>query len=251
MATFIRAENGNKAWEEAWHSLTAWADTNDRIEPSRGGDVVAELLNVVLEVEDSTRAIVTSPIRNMPMRYAVGELLCYLAGTNKLSDFARYSPFWEQISDNGKTVNSAYGYRMESFFGFNQIDYIMSKLNANPFDRQAVVHIKDASNIPTKDTPCTVCLQFFIRPETKPHYDMVEDETVDKLHMTVYMRSNDVWKGLPYDMFCFTALQQLVAIRLGVEPGTYTHHAASLHLYKADWEAYNNRGNTNAEKAEV
>ena len=70
----------------------------------------------------------------------------------------------------------------------------------------------------SKDINCTVCLQFFIRN--------------NKLHMTTYMRSNDLWMGFPYDVFQFTNMQVLMSMELGVELGTYTHISGSLHLYK-------------------
>ena len=46
------------------------------------------------------------------------------------------------------------------------------------------------------------------------------------------MRSNDVWMGFPYDVFQFTCMQILMSMELGVEIGTYTHIAGSLHLYE-------------------
>jgi thymidylate synthase len=48
------------------------------------------------------------------------------------------------------------------------------------------------------------------------------------------MRSNDVFLGLPYDVFNFTMLQELMAVELGIELGSYIHFAASLHLYETD-----------------
>ena len=71
---------------------------------------------------------------------------------------------------------------------------------------------------PTNDMNCTVCLQFFIRE--------------GKLYETVYMRSNDIWYGLPYDALFFTSIQIYLAMKLGVKLGTYTHVAGSLHLYE-------------------
>jgi thymidylate synthase len=94
-------------------------------------------------------------------------------------------------------------------------------LRDNPNSRQAIIHIKPARNIidePTKDLPCTVSLQFFIRN--------------NQLYLTTYMRSNDIWMGFPYDVFQFTCLQIYLAMRLNVNLGTYTHITGSLHLYK-------------------
>ena len=65
--------------------------------------------------------------------------------------------------------------------------------------------------------PCTCTLQFLARGV--------------KLDLIVYMRSNDVIKGLPHDIFCFTMLQEIAARRLSLEPGIYKHCVGSLHLY--------------------
>jgi hypothetical protein len=57
-----------------------------------------------------------------------------------------------------------------------------------------------------------------------------------KLDMITTMRSNDVWHGLPYNLFQFGMLQCTLANTLGVKPGRYTHNAGSMHLYKRHWE---------------
>lgn len=212
----------NDVWEEAFGALKEQAE-NGFTDSSRDGAVVGELLDAVLCVEDPTRSIVTSPIRKMPMRYAVGELAWYLAGSNRVSDISRFAKKWVDISDDGVTNNSAYGYRIQQMFGFDQWEYVKGLLQKDPNTRQAVIHIKNASNVPTKDTPCTVYLQFFLRDE--------------QLHLSVHMRSNDIWMGVPYDMFSFCFLQMKMAMELGVYVGSYTHYAGSLHMYQRDYEA--------------
>jgi thymidylate synthase len=49
--------------------------------------------------------------------------------------------------------------------------------------------------------------------------------------MSVTLRSNDAYWGLPHDAFCFTMLQEMMARRLGVEVGEYLHYAGSMHVY--------------------
>lgn len=218
----VKAQNATEAFDEWYHILSAQAETG-HTQDSRDGDVVGEVISAVTVIEDPTRGIIQSDIRKMPIRYAVGELLWYLSGSNKVSDISKYSSVWERLSDDGEHVNSAYGHRIFSHFGFDQWEHVKDLLRKDPMSRQAVIHIKDASNKPTKDLPCTVSLQFFIRD--------------NKLYMLTYMRSNDLWMGFTYDVFNFTALQVKMAMELGVELGTYTHVAGSLHLYKRDWRA--------------
>lgn len=219
MDNYVRCETANEAWQ-MWYELLREQKLND---PSRDGAVVGEVINAITYIHDPTRNFVSSPDRKLPVRYAVGELIWYLSGSNRLKDISTFSKVWEKLSDDGETANSAYGYRIWKHFGFDQWDFVLNKLKADPMSRQAVIHIKDASDKPTKDMPCTVSLQFFIRD--------------GKLLLTVYMRSNDLWTGFPYDVFAFTSMQMLMAFQLGVEVGPYTHIAGSLHLYARNLKA--------------
>ena len=210
---WVTRDNITDAWE-TWYKLLSEMDKTD---DSRDGEVCGEIINAITIITDPTKNILKSNIRNMPMRYAVGELLWYLSGSNRLDAIKKYSKAWESLSDDGETVNSAYGYRIFEQFGFDQWEYVKDLLKKDPNTRRAVIHIKDASNKPTKDTPCTVSLQFLLRN--------------GQLNLTTYMRSNDIWLGFPYDVFSFTCLQIIMAFELGVEIGEYTHIAGSLHLY--------------------
>ena len=208
--------------------------TNPSITESRDGDICGEIINAITVINDPTRCVMKSQLRKLPMRYAIGELLWYLSGNNKLSEIQKYTKNWDRMSDDGITVNSNYGYCIKSKYGFDQWEYIKSMLSKNPESRQAVIHIKTADNTESKDVNCTVCLQFIIRD--------------NKLYMTTYMRSNDIWLGFPYDVFQFTAMQVLLSMELGVELGTYTHIAGSLHLYQRNYQELsevNNEQNIN------
>lgn len=222
MVTVFEGKTVNDAWLEGFKVLQAQAEAG-YTDNSRDGAVVGEICNAVFCIADPTRNIVSSPIRKMPMRYAVGELAWYLSGSNRVKDISRFAKKWADISDDGETNNSAYGWRIFSRFGFDQWEHVKELLRKDPNSRQAVIHIKDANNKPTKDVPCTVYLQFFIRD--------------GKLNMSTYMRSNDIWMGVPYDMFSFCFLQMMLAMELGVEIGEYTHYAGSLHMYARDYKA--------------
>ena len=56
----------------------------------------------------------------------------------------------------------------------------------------------------------------------------------DKLNLITTMRSNDAYLRMPYDLYTFTMLQEIMADKLGIDVGTYTHVVNSLHIYKKD-----------------
>lgn len=126
--------------------------------------------------------------------------------------------FKNYAEDNG-IFHGAYGLRTNG-----QYEEVIKRLKDDPDTRQAVVTIwnPEFDLLPNKrDYPCTILHQFRIRD--------------NKLNMSVYMRSNDVWLGAAYDFFQFTRVQLAVASVLGIEPGTYNHHVGSLHIYEQHW----------------
>tara|TARA_Y100000593_G_scaffold25146_1_gene50112 strand:+ start:7634 stop:8626 length:993 start_codon:yes stop_codon:yes gene_type:complete len=174
------------------------------------------------------------PDRKFSVTYVVAELLWYLSGNNETEWIANYSSFWRNISDDGKTANSAYGARIFKPHpriaggSFSQWDYIKNELKNDPDSRRAVVHIRSPwDSVEAKlDVPCTLSLQFFIRDE--------------KLHLVAHMRSSDLILGIAYDIPAFTMLQELMAFELGINVGTYTHVSNSLHIYERHYEMVEN-----------
>ena len=83
-------------------------------------------------------------------------------------------------------------------------------------------NVPNENVINTKDEMCTICINYQIRN--------------NKLHSTVIMRSNDANYGLRNDVGYFLYLQKHIASQLGIEVGTYTHMAFSMHFYDRDFE---------------
>ena len=110
-----------------------------------------------------------------------------------------------------------------------QLDYVVAKLKEDKDTRQAGLTIWRENPTATKDVPCTVAVFFSLR-------GMV-------LNAHVFMRSSDVWLGVPYDVFNFSMLSHLVCGLLNDErstdnvysPGKLYLTAASSHLYETNW----------------
>lgn len=144
-----------------------------------------------------------------------------LSGTSYPSLVIAIGPQFANYTENNGLFHGAYGLRTRG-----QYDIIVERLKSDPDTRQAVVTIWNPQfdlQPAKRDYPCTILHQFRIRN--------------NKLNMSVYMRSNDVWLGAAYDFFQFTRVQLAMASVLGIEPGTYAHHVGSLHIYENNYEA--------------
>lgn len=197
-------------------------------EVSPRGQRTSEQLGMVLHGADLTQNILVHPVRDLNYRFMVAEWVWIMAGREDVESLAKYNSEMRKFSDDGKTLTGAYGPRLrghklhgETIPWGDQLAWCVQKLREDPDSRQAVCSIWTPCPGPSKDVPCTVSLQFFVRKY--------------KLEVIVTMRSSDAWLGLPYDFFTFSMIGNCMAGELGVKPGGITLQLGSSHLYERDW----------------
>lgn len=198
---------------------------NGRHTVNRKGQGLYEMRNVtlVLDPEASTYCLGRYPSQE----YLEKELDFYASGSRQLEDAVKMSKFWSKCSDDGKTINSNYGFLLfhdENKHGFTQFEHAINCLRNNPDSKKAVMTLysKEHAYI-SNDNPCTLIINLYIQG--------------DALNMQVIMRSNDLWYGLPYDLPFFrvvhyTALAMLKRTYPNLELGYHIHQALNLHFYE-------------------
>jgi thymidylate synthase len=186
---------------------------------------IKECLGVSFSIKNPRDRITNNSVRKMSLSFAFGEFLWYLRGSDRLNIMEYYSKIYPNFSDDKITVNGAYGTRI---FGgkLSQWEWVKNILSKDPDSRQAVISIYQPRDLfaSSLDIPCTCVLQYFIRNK--------------QLNAVTYMRSNDIYLGMPYDIFSFTMLQEMLAIELNVELGSYTHMVGSLHIYERNFNIF-------------
>ena len=213
-------------------------DNSDFVSSPRGMKI-KEKLGVQFRIRNPRDRLPYVKSRKFSISYFVAESMWYLSGNNSTEWISRYARFWEDISDDGKTANSAYGSRIFKSHPriadgeIIQWNYVKEELSRDPDSRRAVIHIRtpDDSLYAVKDVPCTLSLQFFIRES--------------KLHLHVSMRSSDIILGLAYDVPAFTLMQEILANELGIELGEYVHTSNSLHCYERDFHTLDEISSSN------
>ena len=183
-------------------------------------DNTKAIFNCGFTIEKPLDNVITNEDRNWKLDYAEAEWQWYLSGDNSISKlgsiYGKIPPIWVRMANNKGEVNSNYGWQWQRE---NQLEYVIKKLRKHKETRHAAISIYDCKEHDKykKDTPCTYAVQFTI--------------INDKLNMSVYMRSNDLWYGFCNDQYCFSMLQKLVAERLKMPVGWYYHHAHNMHIY--------------------
>ena len=159
----------------------------------------------------------------------VAEQIWFIAGVRKPADFLReYTKIWDNFTNPADVVTVAYGYRWRRHFGRDQIDLLIKLLEKEPSSRHGVVVTWDAaadglSLFKKKNVPCP--------------YTFTVNIIGGRLHLHNIVRSNDMLLGFPSDVAGFALLQCILAQRLGVEVGVYSHSISNAHIYDNQYAA--------------
>lgn len=192
------------------------------------GKRTLELFPVSFELLNPRNRCVLNPLRKWSFPLALGEFCWHVSGSNDLEFIEYYASRWRDFTEDGSTISgSCYGHRVfnDKNHGASQWERLIDVLKSDPDSRRAILYFSDSTDNfsdSSKDVPCATTIQFFLRSGC--------------LHAITQMRSNDAMWGLPYDVFLFTMLQELLACELGVELGSYYHSVSSLHLYDYHFE---------------
>lgn len=179
------------------------------------------LFNVGFYIKNPLDNKITHKKRKWSEDYADAEMIWYLSGNKSIKAlgdiYGKIPAIWKKMADENGEVNSNYGWQWHRN---GQLEKVVEMLIRDTDTRRASISIYDGKEIDSyeKDTPCTYAV----------HFDVVDD----KLNMSVFMRSNDLWYGFCNDQYCFSMLQSLVSYITGIEVGTYYHFAHNLHLYE-------------------
>ncbi|WP_053600515.1 thymidylate synthase [Bacillus sp. FJAT-18017] len=154
--------------------------------------------------------------------FALVEFSWFILGYNNLSILQEHISNYDKYSDDGLTLNGAYGFRLRKKFNQDQIEQAIQILRENRETRRVVLSMWSVEDLgsDSRDIPCNTSVMLKIRE--------------GKLDMTVINRSNDLFLGIPYNVILFFLFQCYLAEKIGCKVGFQRHFTDSLHLYKKD-----------------
>ena len=140
-------------------------------------------------------------------KYFARELdACFAGSLNVEEGLAKASPFWRTLANENGEICSNYGHyvfhqRLPNYDNKTQFDWVVDNLSRSKDSRKAMININQPTHkSDTKDFPCTISMQFYIRN--------------NQVCCEVGSRSTDVFTGLPYDIGFFSLVNELVYSKL-------------------------------------
>lgn len=225
MIKVIEGQGADEVWQQAMVELCSREDL--LLQHGRGG-ATRELLHTVLTLRDPRQRWMVTRHPALNPAFAIVEIIWILNGRKDAAFLNYWNTQLPKYAGNGREYHGAYGFRLRSQFGMDQLQRAYQAFRNNPDGRQIVLQIWDpAIDFPDEsgqpvnaDIPCNISSLLKVRD--------------GRLEWMQIMRSNDLFRGLPYNILQFTSLQEILAGWLGVEVGSYNHLSDSLHLYERD-----------------
>jgi thymidylate synthase len=214
----------SKTADELWLAAAAAFRDGSAEQPSRAG-ATRELLHVGFCLREPRQRFVISRRPPLNIAFALAEIVWILGGRSDSAFINYFNRQYSKYCGEGPTYHGAYGDRLRRHLGIDQLQRAYDALRANPNTRQVVLQIWDSSiDFPghsgdpvSNDIPCNIVSLLKIRSGV--------------LEWTQIMRSNDLFRGLPYNLIQFTTLQEVLAGWLEIHMGSYHHLSDSLHVY--------------------
>jgi thymidylate synthase len=223
----LAGKTANDVWAASWVALHGEAVTR-----VNGKGTSRELLHVTLNLSDPRRRWVTNRRPAINPAFALVEVVWIVRGRSDSDFLTAWNKQLPRFAGHGSTSYGAYGERLRERFGFDQLQRAVQALQHSPNQRQVVLQVWD----PTTDLP---------RPDGKSQSEDIPCNIASivklsegRLEWLQVMRSNDLIRGLPYNLVQRTTLQELFAGWVGSELGTYVHLSDSLHIYEEDVDGF-------------
>lgn len=222
MFSVFEARTADDAWQKIASQFRAGA--NVYRQPSRAG-LTHEIPRGAITLHDPRQRWVLSRHPAINPAFALAEVIWIMRGRQDSRFLTYFNRELPKYAGEGSAFHGAYGYRLRRHFGIDQLDRAFSALHAKPHSRQVVLQLWDArSDLPNADggevapdVPCNVLAMLKVRHGV--------------LEWVQVLRSNDVFRGLPYNLVQFTTLHEVLAGWLGLGLGTHNQLSDSLHVY--------------------
>lgn len=195
----------------------------------RTGHETAALPGLAFSLDIEKEGFPLLTLRKIPTKIFIAEQVWFISGARKPDDFLRdFTKIWDDFTNPGDVVTVAYGYRWRKHFGRDQLGKLVQLLQKDPTSRHGVVVTWDPAGdglggVSKGNVPCP--------------YTFTVNIIGGRLNMMNVVRSNDMILGFPHDVAGFALLQMILAQKLGVRPGIYSHIIANAHVYDIHYDA--------------
>jgi thymidylate synthase len=158
--------------------------------------------------------------KKIHLKSVVHELLWFLRGDTNVKYLNDHGvTIWDEWADENGELGPVYGAQWRNFNGIDQIKKLEHDLKNDPFSRR---HMLTAWNVGELNKmalpPCHMMSQFYVSSDKR-------------LSCQMYMRSCDVFLGLPFNIASYALLTHMLAHVCGYETDALRLVIGDAHVY--------------------
>lgn len=163
------------------------------------------------------------------------ELIWFLSGSDNIKYLQDNNVhIWDFWADSNGSVGPMYGVQWCKWNGnINQLDSVIKEIKQDPTSRRLLISAWNTSFIPDNKTmpnenppqglmslaPCHILYQFCV------------DTSSLELSCLFFMRSTDVFLGLPFNIASYALLTHIIAKECNLKPGKLIFSGGNVHIY--------------------
>lgn len=164
--------------------------------------------------------------KKVHLKSVVHELLWFLRGDTNIKYLNENGvTIWDEWADEQGELGPVYGAQWRDFNGVDQIANLEHGLKNDPYSRR---HILSAWNVGELNDmalpPCHMISQFYVSSD-------------NRLSCQMYMRSCDVFLGLPFNIASYALLTHMLASVCGYETDSLRVVLGDAHVYENHLES--------------
>lgn len=167
--------------------------------------------------------------KKIHLKSIIHELLWFLQGDTNIRYLQENGVrIWNEWADEEGELGPVYGAQWRSWRGADgsttdQISQVIEQIKNNPNSRRLMVSAWNVSEISEMALPpCHVMFQFYVAE--------------GRLSCQLYLRSADIFLGLPFNIASYALLTALIAKVCDLQPGDFVITLGDAHLYNNHFE---------------
>lgn len=163
--------------------------------------------------------------KKVHLKSIIHELLWFISGDTNIRYLQDHGvSIWDEWADDGGELGPVYGSQWRSWptpsgQSIDQLAQVIDQIRSSPSSRRLIVNAWNVADLPhMRLPPCHLLFQFYV---------------IDgRLSCGMYMRSCDLFLGLPFNIASYALLTMMVAQVCGLEPREFVHTFGDAHLYR-------------------
>jgi thymidylate synthase len=166
--------------------------------------------------------------KRIHLKSIIHELLWFIAGDTNVDYLQKNGvSIWDEWADERGELGPVYGHQWRSWPMtrddgsieiVDQLSDAIEQIRANPDSRRIIVSAWNVADLPKmKLPPCHLLFQFNVAR--------------GRLHCGLYMRSCDLFLGLPFNIASYALLTQMIAQVTGLQLGDLVISLGDAHIY--------------------